>query len=98
MELNVDIAVDPKAGLTPRSLRFDGRNVGVADVVDHWLGAGDQYFKVMDVSGNTYILRHDETSGAWELVMFLSKRGTAMDDLLGRATSPRSPHAGNGRL
>ncbi len=98
MHIHVDTAADPKGELAPRSLRFDGRNVGVADVVDNWWGAGDRYFKVKDASDNIYILRHDEPRGTWELLMFLSKRGAGVAGLLGKAIAPRPARAGDGKV
>jgi hypothetical protein len=97
MHIHVDTAADPKGGLAPRSLRFDGRNVGISDVVDNWAGAGDRYFRVKDGLDNTYILRHDESHGTWELLMFLSKRGAAFPDLLAKAKPSRAAH-GDGKV
>src|SRR3990172_11771167 len=98
MRIQVDTAADAKGEPAPSSLRFDGRNIDVADVVDRWWGAGDRYFKVKDASDNIYVLRLDEPHGAWELLMFLSKRGTAVPDLLVKPVSQRPPHAGDGKF
>ena len=99
MHIHVDTAADPKSNLAPLSLRFDGRNVGVADVVDQWWGPEERYFKVKDALDNTYILRFDQPRSEWELLMFLSKRGAAVPGLLGKSLSPRPPHAAaNGKL
>jgi hypothetical protein len=98
MRIQVDTAVDVRGEPAPSSMRFDGRNVGVADVVDQWWGADDRYFKVKDAANNTYILRLDQPRGAWELVMFLSKRGGELPGLLAKLTQLKVPHAGDGRI
>jgi hypothetical protein len=38
-------------------------------VLDRWLAPDHRYFKVRTVEG-TYILRHETTSGEWEMVSF----------------------------
>jgi hypothetical protein len=58
---------------------FDGRAVEVAEVVDRWLAPEYRYFKLRDVDGHIWILRHDEDSGLWELTMFeRAGRGSPM--------------------
>ena len=98
MRIQVDTAADPKGELAPLSFNFDGRNVGVADIVDRWRGPEDHYFKVKDALDNIYILRLDQPHGAWELLMFVSKRGGDLPGLLAKLTSLRPPHAGDGKL
>lgn len=98
MRIQVDTAMDVRGEPAPSSMRFDGRNVDVAGVVDQWWGADDRYFKVRDTSDNVYILRLDQPRGAWELVMFLSKRGGELPGLLAKLTQLKVPHAGDGRI
>jgi len=38
--------------------------------VDRWIEPGRRWFKVRADDGDTYILRHDEGAGAWELAAF----------------------------
>jgi hypothetical protein len=98
MHIRVDTAADTMGETAPSSLRFDGRSIDVADVVDQWWGAGDRYFKVRDAAENVYVLRLDEPRNAWELLMFLSKRGAAVPNLLVKPVPPRPPHAGDGKI
>jgi hypothetical protein len=42
----------------------------VRRVLDRWFGAGYRYFKLLDEEGATYILRHDEGRGVWEMTFF----------------------------
>ena len=55
---------------TPIRFRLGGQLVEVHEVVDRWLAPDHRYFKVKTLEGETYILRHDVTSGAWELAVF----------------------------
>ena len=48
------------------------------------------YFKVKDASDNIYILHFDEPHAAWELVVFMSKRGTTLPDLFAKHGPKRS--------
>ena len=55
---------------TPRRFQLGARVVEVHDVTDRWLAPDHRYFKVKTAEDETYILRHDVTSGAWELTLF----------------------------
>lgn len=55
---------------TPRRFRLGDRFVEVQEVIDAWLAPDHRYFKVRSSDGDTYILRHDVSSGAWEMTMF----------------------------
>jgi hypothetical protein len=55
---------------TPRRFSLDGREVEVAALLDRWLAPDHRYFKLRGDDGAIYILRHDATGGAWELIMY----------------------------
>jgi hypothetical protein len=55
---------------SPRRFGSPGAQVEVAEVVDRWLAPDHRYFKVCDHQGGLYILRHDVTTGQWELRFF----------------------------
>jgi hypothetical protein len=59
---------------TPRRFTLAGETIEIAEVVDRWLAPDHRYFKVRDSDGNEYILRHDITSGRWELTFFHARR------------------------
>jgi hypothetical protein len=59
---------------TPRAVMLDGRRIAVAAVLDQWLAPDHRYFKLQGADGDTYLVRQDVASGAWELTMF--RRGT----------------------
>ena len=48
--------------------------IAVADVLDAWLAPDHRYFKLKGEDGDTYIVRHDEQRGIWELTMFRADR------------------------
>jgi hypothetical protein len=98
MRIEVDTAADTRGEPAPSMLRFDGRNIDIADIVDRWWGAGDRFFKVKDAADNTYILRFEESRNAWELLMFVSKRGATMSDLLAKPAGRHPPPGGDGKL
>jgi hypothetical protein len=68
------ISVDCYAGYrgeeTPLRFRLGNRLIEIAEVVDRWLAPDYRYFKVRTSEGETYILRHDTTTGVWELTLF----------------------------
>jgi hypothetical protein len=98
MRVEVDTAESAGGEPAPSSVRFDGRSIDIANVLDRWWGGGDRYFKVKDALDNIYVLRLDETRGAWELLMFLSKSGAGMPNLLAGRSSAHPRQAGDGRL
>ena len=55
---------------TPRAFTLGDRRIEVTAVLDQWLAPDHRYFKVTDAERATYILRHDVTSGVWELVLY----------------------------
>jgi hypothetical protein len=57
---------------TPRTIEIADRRIDVAEVVDRWLAPDHRYFKIQSSDGDTYIVRHDVSSGSWELTMFLA--------------------------
>jgi hypothetical protein len=59
---------------TPRTLVLGDRRIPVAEVVDAWLAPDYRYFKLKGDDGDTYLVRHDERSNAWELTMFRAER------------------------
>lgn len=68
------IAVECYAGYrgeeTPRRLRFSGRTLDVAAVLDRWLAPDHRYFKLLGANRAVCIVRHDVRTGAWELVSY----------------------------
>ena len=59
---------------TPRVLVLGDRRIDVVDVLDAWLAPDHRYFKLRGDDRHTYIIRHDERSGTWELTMFRAEQ------------------------
>ncbi len=55
---------------TPRRLRFEGRTVELVEMQDAWLAPDHRYFKMRGADGATYILRHDQPSGTWQITLY----------------------------
>jgi hypothetical protein len=62
---------------TPRRVAFDGRTVALVELLDSWLAPDHRYFKMRAEDGATYILRHDQASGRWELTLYQAPPRTA---------------------
>ena len=65
------VAVDCYAGSrgeeTPRRYRLGDRLVEIRTVVDQWRTPDHRYFRVRTAAGESYTLRQDVRSGAWEM-------------------------------
>ncbi len=72
MELRVECYSGRKADEKPTGFLMDGHEYRIEEVVDHWYGESDEFFKVRAEDGNLYILRHETAvpDGRWELISF----------------------------
>jgi hypothetical protein len=70
LEVHVECYSGHRGEQTPRALILAGRRIVVEEVLDAWLAPDHRYFKLKVEDGDTYLVRHDEQSGAWELTMF----------------------------
>lgn len=59
---------------TPRRFYFGERAIDVVEVLDRWLEPEHRYFKLRGGDAGIYILRHDVSTGRWELTLFDSGR------------------------
>ncbi|HEX6212418.1 MAG TPA: hypothetical protein VF136_16680 [Methylomirabilota bacterium] len=73
--LRVECYAGHRGEETPRALVLGERRIEVTEVLDRWLGPDHRYFKLRGHDGDTYIVRHDISSGAWELTLFESGAG-----------------------
>jgi hypothetical protein len=74
LAVGVDCYAGHRGEQTPRTLILGDRRIAVAEVLDAWLAPDHRYFKLRGADGDTYLVRHDEHSGAWELTMFRAQR------------------------
>lgn len=54
----------------PRRIWFGERCVEIAEITDRWFGPDHRYFKLRGTDRATYIVRHDESTGRWELTLY----------------------------
>ena len=74
LTVNVECYAGHRGEQTPRTLILGDRHICVAEVLDAWLAPEYRYFKLKGADGDTYLVRHDERSGIWELTMFRAER------------------------
>ena len=77
MRVQVEAHADG-VGTTPRSLYWDQRRLGIADMIDQWYGPDYRYVKIKGDDGGVYILRFDEIRNEWAMIMFASARSQAL--------------------
>ncbi|MGD2137729.1 MAG: hypothetical protein PVJ66_04365 [Gammaproteobacteria bacterium] len=66
-----------RAEESPRRFFIGRREIRVKEIIDRWLDPLHSYFKVRGDDGGIYILRYDQETGSWEMVLFNS--GTHAD-------------------
>ena len=59
-----------RAEESPRSFSMGQRKIKVSEIIDRWLDPAHSYFKLRGDDGGIYILRYDQESDVWEMVMF----------------------------
>lgn len=70
MEIRVECYAGHRGEAEPRAFQLGARRFEVMAILDRWLDPDRRYFKVQTDDGATYILRHDEASGLWEIHSF----------------------------
>ena len=63
----------------PRRFTLGTRNIEVLEVIDQWLAPDHRYFKLRGDDEGIYILRHDVTTGRWELTLY-DARGIKLEE------------------
>ena len=56
-----------RAEETPRRFTLENQLVEIQEIVDRWRTPDHRYFTVRTAASESYTLRHDVTSGVWEL-------------------------------
>jgi hypothetical protein len=67
MNIRVECYAGYRGEEEPRSFTLGETRFAVIDILDRWLEPAHRYFKVKVADGRRFILRHDSTSGEWEL-------------------------------
>ena len=70
MQVRVEAYMDQDGVEKLRRIRFDSRQIEIAENIDQWHGPDYRYFKVRGSDGNLYMLRHNELRADWELTMY----------------------------
>jgi hypothetical protein len=68
--LRVECSAGYRGEESPRRFHVGERAVEVSEILDRWLDPAHRYFKLRGDDGGIYILRHDQASGVWELILF----------------------------
>jgi hypothetical protein len=71
MELRVECYSGYRGEETPRRFHIRDRCIEVREVLDRWLAPDHRYFKLLGSDNAVYILRHDVSTLAWELTMYM---------------------------
>jgi hypothetical protein len=58
-----------KGAERPLAFRHGDRRVAVRDIVDTWYGPDHAYFKLTAEDGWLYLIRHDQGTDVWELIL-----------------------------
>ncbi len=75
MTIKVECYAGYRGEQEPRSFWLGERKLEVCEIVDRWMGPTERYFRCQADDGSLYVLRHDESSGVWDLAAFThSKR------------------------
>jgi len=75
MPIRVESYAGYRAEQEPLAFWLGERKIAVRAIVDRWHAPAQRWFKVQADDGHAYVLRHDESSGEWELVAFTRDAG-----------------------
>jgi len=84
MRVEVGTYVDERGVETPLRVRFGSHEIEVTESVDQWPSVDYRYFKVKGNDGDVYIIRHNETNGDWELIMYEHRHPEGDPVIMGR--------------
>jgi hypothetical protein len=69
LSLQVECYAGHKAFERPVAFRHGAREVRVTEILDAWRGPDHAYFKLTGSDGCRYVIRHDQETDAWELIL-----------------------------
>jgi hypothetical protein len=75
MAIRVECYAGYRGEQEPVAFWLAERRIAVRAIVDRWLAPSQRWFRVDAADGNVYVLRHDETSGDWEIAAFRRTSG-----------------------
>ena len=68
--LQVECYAGYKGDERPARVMVGGQLTEVTEVEDRWYSPGSTYFRVLLVTGERYVLRHDDAQDLWSLEAF----------------------------
>lgn len=71
-DVRVECYAGQRAEESPRGFSIGKRRIEVVEIIDRWLDPAHSHFKVRGDDGGIYILRYEQTSDSWEMVLFNS--------------------------
>jgi hypothetical protein len=70
MSIRVECYSGFRAEQEPLAFGLGQRRVAVRAIVDRWFAPKERWSKVDADDGHVYVLRHDESSGDWDIAAF----------------------------
>jgi len=75
MRLRVECYAGYRGEQEPLAFWLGERRLTVRAIVDRWFTPTQRWVKVHADDGHTYVLRHDEANGHWELAAYTQGPG-----------------------
>lgn len=75
MALRVECYAGYRGEQEPTAFCLGERRLAVRAIVDRWFAPAQRWFRVDAEDGHRYVLRHDESTGAWDLAAFTRTPG-----------------------
>ena len=70
MSIRVECYCGYRAEQEPIAFWLGERKIAVRAIVDRWFAPKQRWFRVDADDGHVYVLRHDESSGQWDVAAF----------------------------
>lgn len=70
MTIRVECYAGFRGEQEPRAFYLGERRIDVLDIVDRWYDPHQRWFRCKTGDGYSYVLRHDEQSGDWDIAAF----------------------------
>lgn len=74
MNIQVECHAGYRGEEEPRAFTLGERRFAVLEILDRWLDPAHRYFKMKVDDGRMFVLRHDTSSGQWELAALVGNR------------------------
>ena len=68
--IHVECYAGHRAEESPRRFFIGRRTIEVSEVIDRWLEPEHGYFKLRGDDGGIYILRYEQVTDTWEMILY----------------------------